>query len=83
MNDTETKISERYPLETKKTRKVRPWTTEEKEAVATTFSNHIKNGKLPKKEECMKFIDENREILDGRMWSHVKDNVRACIKKKP
>ena len=40
-----------------------------------TFAEHIKNGKLPMKAECLKVIEIN-EVLKDRHWKNIKDYVR-------
>ena len=59
------------------------WRTPERKAVLKTFQKHIQNRVLPKKIECVKFIEENRGILqETRTWKKVKDYVRHYTAKK-
>lgn len=59
------------------------WRTPERKAVLKTFQKHIQNRVLPKKNECVKFIEENRGILqETRTWKKVKDYVRNYTAKK-
>jgi hypothetical protein len=53
------------------------WTTPERKAALKTFQKHIQNGVLPKKNECITFLEENRGIVqENRSWTNVKDYVR-------
>ena len=53
------------------------WTTDEKKAVLTTFGKYLKSGDVPKKDECLMFLEANKQIMQaGRSWSDVKDYVR-------
>jgi hypothetical protein len=58
------------------------WTTDEKKIVHEYFSEHIKINRLPKKGECVDFLERNKEIIKGRQWSTVKDYVRNYLDKK-
>ncbi|CAB3990271.1 Hypothetical predicted protein [Paramuricea clavata] len=58
------------------------WTTDEKKIVHKYFSEHIKRNRLPKKGECVDFVEGNKEIIKGRQWSTVKDYVRNYLEKK-
>ncbi|XP_028415615.1 uncharacterized protein LOC114538973 [Dendronephthya gigantea] len=58
------------------------WTTPERKAALKTFQKHIQNGVLPKKNECVKFLEENHGIVQNRTWTNVKDYVRNYTVKK-
>lgn len=57
------------------------WTTIEKKAVFERFGENITSGKLPGKDECLEFLEENKDIIKDRAWDHVKDFVRNVHKK--
>ena len=60
----------------RKTSQKKPWTTVEKKAVHEYFSEHFRDNRLAKKNECDKFIELNKNILQDREWGNVRDYVR-------
>jgi hypothetical protein len=59
------------------------WTTPERNAALETFKKHIRRGVLPKKNECLKFLKDNRTLVNkDRSWTNVKDYVRNYAEKR-
>lgn len=58
----------------------RPWTREEKEAVAKRLKTCFELGKVPGKAQCDECMLAEPS-LKGRQWRHIKDFVRNQLKK--
>jgi hypothetical protein len=59
------------------------WTTPERRAAIKTFDEHIERGVLPKKNECLAFLEKNKAIIhQNRSWTNVKDYVRNFARKR-
>ena len=63
-------------------KKPKPWSKDEKRIVHEYFSKHIDNDILPKKDECLSFMDSYKEIVKDRTWTTIKDYVRNYLTKK-
>ncbi|XP_030765271.1 uncharacterized protein LOC115889423 [Sitophilus oryzae] len=55
-----------------KTKMRHSWTQKQKQVVLKSFKNHIKERKLPKKDECLKLMNENKTLFKGLDWSKIK-----------
>ena len=59
------------------------WTTPERQATLHAFRTHIQRGVLPKKEECLTFLEDNKKTINPeRSWTTVKDFVRNFGRKR-
>lgn len=68
--------------------KQREWTEEEISAVEATLMDHIKQWKVPGKEDCVKCLEAAQQKLSGRSWEEVRcymanriDNLKRQSKK--
>ena len=57
------------------------WTTAERRAVLDHFSENVKKNELPRKEECLNFLEQHKTVVRNRTWSQVKDYIRNYIVK--
>lgn len=55
-----------------KSRKLVPWTENQKKVVLEYFKNHIKQKKPPKKEECENLIKKHPQLLHNKNWLKIK-----------
>ena len=60
----------------RKEKKSKQWSKDEKKIVHDYFSEHIDKDILPKKDECLRFMDSYKEIIKDRKWTTIKDYVR-------
>jgi hypothetical protein len=72
-------ITENCGQAQKPKQKKQSWKAHERREVLEFFKKNIKEKQLPKKKECMDFLQLPEEI-SGRKWSHIKDFVRNYIK---
>jgi len=56
-----------------------PWSSDEKEAVLTAMSTHIKKGSVPGKKECEQARASSNGILACRTWRQIKYCVKNTI----
>ena len=49
--------------------------------VLDVISYHVRDKVLPKKDECIEFLEQNKDVVKDREWPHVKDYVRSCWKR--
>ena len=57
----------------RKKTKAKQWNGDEKMIVHEFFAEHIKKGILPKKEECLRFMDCNKNTIQDTQWTTIKD----------
>ncbi|KAK4871469.1 hypothetical protein RN001_015593 [Aquatica leii] len=52
------------------------WTENQKRLVCKHFSDHIKNKKPPKKEECEQLIRQHQKLFGNKNWVKIKVYVQ-------
>ncbi|KAJ8929599.1 hypothetical protein NQ314_017706, partial [Rhamnusium bicolor] len=57
------------------------WSEEQKSAITSFFKDHIKNKKVPKKNEVEDLINSNKTLFEGRNWVVIKAYVYNCYRK--
>nr|CAI5866698.1 unnamed protein product [Callosobruchus analis] len=57
-----------------------PWTEEEKHVIRTSFKNHIKRKKAPKKHEVEEVKRQNPVLFQNRSWVVIKAFVYNCYR---
>ena len=65
-------------LESKKKR----WSEDEKVLAFQYFRENLLEGKAPKKDQCIKFLKENKGKIKDRSWTAIKCIINNEIKKK-